>query len=172
MLSFAALVIDRNGSVVATTAAADDILKTGEFIVLRNGRLEGVASYDTQKIDDAFAKFLAGRCSTAQTFVLTGTRGNIASFHISPLRAAEDILGNAVAIIGIEPLNASARALDQLTGAETEVAVALLSGARALEIASQRNVSIETVRSQIKSIYSKFEVRGHVELIAALSRET
>jgi len=168
-VTLAAFLIDRDGRIVTMTAAAERIAETAEFITVRDGRIKGVTLYDTQKIDGAIAEFMysAYREGNTETLLLIGTSGCIANLQISPLKGGED---GAVAIIDIEPLNASAKALDRLTAAEAEVAVALLAGARANEIALQRNVSVETVRSQIKAIYSKFEVRGHVELIAALSR--
>jgi DNA-binding CsgD family transcriptional regulator len=44
-----------------------------------------------------------------------------------------------------------------LSRAESEVALALAGGASALEVASQRNVSLVTVRSQIRAILGKSE---------------
>jgi pimeloyl-ACP methyl ester carboxylesterase/DNA-binding CsgD family transcriptional regulator len=56
----------------------------------------------------------------------------------------------------------------RLTEAETEVAIKLAGGARPAEIANMRNVSLETVRAQIKSIKQKTGVRDIPDLVRLL----
>lgn len=76
----------------------------------------------------------------------------------------------------IEPV-AAARAAELLpevaavlTAAEREVATELLCGRRPTEIAHRRQVSIGTIRSQIKRVYAKLGVPGLVEFIAKARR--
>jgi DNA-binding CsgD family transcriptional regulator len=57
------------------------------------------------------------------------------------------------------------RTVYELTGSEAEVGQLLLSGAHARQISRLRAVSIETVRSQIKRVYSKANVKSHSEFI-------
>lgn len=80
--------------------------------------------------------------------------------------------GPSVAIL-IEPLAQEAgidlAALAQhyrLTRAERRALSGLLEGMRAEDVAQAANLSRETVRSQIKSLYAKLEVSSQVELIA------
>jgi len=56
--------------------------------------------------------------------------------------------------------------LFRLTAAEARVAMALLDGSNAEEIADNLRVGRETVRTQIKAIYSKTGVRRQAEFIA------
>lgn len=155
------------------TTAAEWVLKTGEFVVSRQNRIEGVTQNDTLKIAEAFKNFMMTGYETgySENLVIAGTKGSIANIRFSPLVRSDKANDIGVAVMSIEPLDASALALSRLTAAETKVAVALIAGGRATEIACQRNVSVETVRTQIKSIYAKFDVKGHVELLAALRRE-
>jgi DNA-binding CsgD family transcriptional regulator len=51
-----------------------------------------------------------------------------------------------------------------LTAAETEVAVALAAGSSREAIAATRNVSPETLRAQLKSLYLKTGCRRETEL--------
>lgn len=173
MLAFAAIIVDRNFRIVGMTSAAEYILKTREFLTVRQNRVEGIVHNDTLKIAEAFKRFMTPGHETdrSETVAITGTRGSIAHVRLTPLVPSGGGADIGVALLSIEPLDASALALSRLTAAETEVAVALIAGGRATEIACQRRVSVETVRSQIKSIYAKFDVKGHVELIAALRRE-
>lgn len=59
--------------------------------------------------------------------------------------------------------------LFSLTTAEIEVAVSLRAGLSLTEIAAARRVSIETVRSQIKSILQKTNTRRQGDLILLLT---
>lgn len=58
------------------------------------------------------------------------------------------------------------RLLDRLTNREREVLVALVQGKRASLIADESVVSISTVRSQIRSILAKLNVRSQLEAVA------
>lgn len=57
-----------------------------------------------------------------------------------------------------------------LTAAEAEIAAALADGARAPQIAESRNVSMNTLRAQRRTAYSKLGVADQVDLVHALSR--
>lgn len=56
-------------------------------------------------------------------------------------------------------------ALYGLTSAETKIVHALVLGHSASEIADQRNVTLDTVKSQIKSIYAKTPAGGRADLV-------
>jgi DNA-binding CsgD family transcriptional regulator len=55
-----------------------------------------------------------------------------------------------------------------LTETEAEVAHGLYKALTPQEIARRRGVAVDTVRSQIKSVYSKLGVRRQLELIGRL----
>jgi DNA-binding CsgD family transcriptional regulator len=57
-----------------------------------------------------------------------------------------------------------------LTPAEAEVAIGIASGKRAAEIADDRGVKLETVRTHSKAIFGKTRTRGQAELAALLTR--
>lgn len=57
-----------------------------------------------------------------------------------------------------------------LTRAEAEITLLLLQGAKAAHIAAARDTSIGTVNTQLKNIYAKTDVAGHVELLVKLMR--
>lgn len=60
-------------------------------------------------------------------------------------------------------------AMLDISMAEAHVARALFDGARIPEIAAARRVKIETVRSQLRSLYSKLDVKTQAELIRLLA---
>lgn len=57
-----------------------------------------------------------------------------------------------------------------LSRAEQRVCTLLLTGARAREIAQALNLSVSTVRSQLRSIYAKTGASGQVELITRIGK--
>jgi DNA-binding NarL/FixJ family response regulator len=62
------------------------------------------------------------------------------------------------------------RAMFDLTECELIIAEGLVSGRRITEIANQRGVSIETVRSQTKRMFERLNVSSQAEAAARLSR--
>lgn len=65
-----------------------------------------------------------------------------------------------------------AREVYGLTQTESEIANAMFTGMSPKEIAGSRQISLETVRSHIKSLLQKSESNRQVELIVKLSRLT
>jgi len=70
------------------------------------------------------------------------------------------------AALGPSPQNLIA--LYGLTRAEAEVTLLLAEGLRAPQIATHRETSIGTVNTQLKHIYAKAGVDGHVGLMVKL----
>jgi DNA-binding CsgD family transcriptional regulator len=67
-----------------------------------------------------------------------------------------------------DPLTAAARQF-RLTSAEQEVAKLLAAANPAREIAAARGTSVETARTQIKTIYAKLGVANHAAFVAAIA---
>ncbi len=63
-------------------------------------------------------------------------------------------------------------ALFDLTPAEARLAIALMAGKDLSEIASERRLSVQTVRSQLRSLFGKTGTRRQAELVAVLIRAT
>jgi len=153
------------------TTAAEHMMRAGDLLNLKNGRIEGTTKPESRKIHEAIASHLLSSEVPAhsKSFTLRGNHGSFATVRITSLRGGRCKCGNMlVGFLFIEQHIASSKSLDRLTAKEAEVAAALLTGARAPEIARQRRVSKETVRSQIKAVYRKFGVKGQVAFISAL----
>lgn len=58
----------------------------------------------------------------------------------------------------------------ELTGAESEVAIGILSGKTLAEIATARGVKVGTVRAHSKAVFSKTHTRGQADLTGVLTR--
>lgn len=97
--------------------------------------------------------------------------------HVIPVaRNARDIFPGVDAIIALVPINFPSLPLKpvlqnlyDITQAEAKVAEGLLSGLSAKELAASGGVSIETIRTHMKSLFAKTGVRRQAEFIARLS---
>lgn len=94
---------------------------------------------------------------------------------ISPLRLNTAVGLNAGALVfGFDPeatsemSAATVRKLFELTDAEAALAVALCSGRTLDEIATQRNVTLHTIKSQLKTLFAKTGTSRQAELVAKL----
>jgi DNA-binding NarL/FixJ family response regulator len=70
------------------------------------------------------------------------------------------------------PANADIPQLGQLTSREWAVLTRLLDGQRAADIAADLVVSQSTVRNHLSSIYAKLRVKGQVDLVRTMRRDT
>ncbi|WP_290522517.1 LuxR C-terminal-related transcriptional regulator [Alcanivorax sp.] len=96
---------------------------------------------------------------------------------VSPLATEQNIVPQqpgSVALYLSDPdsaLNLPASAIQSLYGMtpkEAHVAIALTNGLNPSQISEQNNVSVDTVRSQLKSIYSKMGVNKQQDVIRVL----
>jgi DNA-binding CsgD family transcriptional regulator len=90
---------------------------------------------------------------------------------------ARALLGDAALIVIIldseecpQPPIAVLKQLFQLSKSEAEVARRLMCGESLQEIAEASHVTVETVRTQLKSVFSKTGTNRQVELVALLTR--
>lgn len=94
--------------------------------------------------------------------------------HILAVRLDENEANPLLALYIADPelsFNLPPEALQNLYGmtpAEANVAIALANGASAQQISERHQVSIETVRSQLKSIYSKMNVNRQQDVVRLL----
>src|SRR5580704_16918637 len=96
--------------------------------------------------------------------------------HVLPIRgAAHDIFSRAEALVIVTPLVPSKTVstdilsgLFDLTPAEARLAGGLVEGKTLSEIAAQRGVALETLKSQLKTVFAKTGSRRQAELIGLL----
>jgi DNA-binding CsgD family transcriptional regulator len=169
----------------ALTPVAASAIATGRMRLM-NGRLSAPRHFDTTEMDAAIAAATsrdpASAEPTAQTIVNRNPREpalvqvvdvialphqpSLLSFEpraIVVLRGAEQNRDELEAIL--------VRAFG-LTPAEAQVAARLALGEPRERIAEERGASLQTVRSQIKSIFAKLNVTRERELVSLLARLT
>lgn len=175
-LGVAAFVLDGIGRVRALTPAAETAVVEGP-LRLAQGRLGAVRAEDARRLADAIDGALAGEA--LRTLVLRGvvftdvelvevaalpTRPYAFGFQPRVLVAMRSAARRDIALPGI------LSAAYGLTPSEAEIAVALADGETRELIAARRATSIQTLRSQIKRIFAKLDVRRESQLAARLQR--
>jgi len=147
-------------------AAARHMLTNGGRLVLRNGTVRPREPARAQQ----FSQFIQSSDARLSVYCLTDQEDH----HL--VLAARRLPG--AALIGLTAYDADETFeyhwadLSQafgLTGAEREIAQALGGGLTAEGIASRFRVSVKTVRTHIRHVYSKLEVSSREELFHKLA---
>lgn len=169
-LSVLAVVLDGFGRIVGLTPAAELHTRAGDVLRLRNGSLLTLRTEYQSRLD-AMVRCAVGNLRNegkSAVLHLPGRCSRGATLRAWPLPRENDIGFGAAAMVLIEPRATIESALDRagLTKSERAVIHALFAGCRIDHIARQRDVSIQTVRSQIKSIYAKMGIHTRAGLMA------
>ncbi|WP_044560353.1 helix-turn-helix transcriptional regulator [Azospirillum sp. B4] len=182
-VDLAAFVCEAGGRVGAMTAAAEALLSGGP-LRLTNGRLSATLAVEARELEEAMAAAMAGRDMPDRPLLRTvalGRAGAAAGVRLADVIALprrDHAFGfQPAALVVIRGADrdtpAFARMLTQvfgLTPAEADIAIALAEGQTRDIIAERRGATVETVRGQIKSVFSKLDVRRELQLAARLGR--
>lgn len=176
-VSAAAFVLDFSGRVGAMTPAAEALVSGPKArLRLAGRRLQARSAQD----EAALAHFLVEALEGGGPAPLVALRGDGAPLVLEAAAAppVEYGLGFAPKVIivarsgaGLAPGDGELlRVAFALTPAECAIAVGLQRGLAPDDIAADRGVSIETVRSQIRGLMTKTDTRRQSELVALLGR--
>jgi DNA-binding CsgD family transcriptional regulator len=179
---FGIILCDEYSSVTWNNVAAGDIFRLQDGLTVRRGRLRTNSAFIDQELD----KILSGaiRTSTGHGFdfggfVSIGRPSGRRPYQltVSPI-CTTGKWGEAVfaVIYVLDPDNPPPIAAYTfkkflgVTSAEAKVCQALVTGMTIQEIADSFDVSINTVRTQVKSIFRKCDVQTQGQLMILLSR--
>lgn len=174
-----AILIDGFGRVCGLTPAADRLITASNRLSIHDHRLASMTRQGSALLDRALAGIL-GESAPPQgiDIALPPTELDrlplLMNFKsLEPLAGSLGIQPRAILVInggllsGDEPVLRLREAFD-LTDAEAHVALALSKGRARIEIAIERGVSIDTLRSQIKSVFRKMGVGRESELVSLI----
>lgn len=179
----AAFICDAAGRVRAMTPAGEATL-AGGALRLRNGRLSAVREDEARALDAALDGALhsrdRARAPVTRTLVLRPEDDPLAPvlLDLMSLPAREHALGFQPCVLatlrGVSRRDVAfsqhLRTAFGLTQSEADIALQMADGDSRETIAAGRGASIETVRSQVKSLFAKLGVRRTGELTAKLNR--
>ncbi|WP_045226179.1 helix-turn-helix transcriptional regulator [Methyloterricola oryzae] len=179
-LSLPLLIVDPQGRLVHMNGEAERLLAGKTLgLAVKGGRLQALNVADKDKL----ARLLmaaSGRPALSGGMMLTPSAGS-ARWHafVSPLPAASARVGERQSPLALIMLIQTDRPparlkmmgeIYKLSPAELRLAEALVAGKTIEEHAESAQISINTVKTQLRSLFSKTGTKRQGELIALLSR--
>jgi DNA-binding CsgD family transcriptional regulator len=161
------VLLDRAGSVIDASTLGQRALGCSPGMLVRNGRL----AFADPAIDERFVRWL-GRGDGAAAYAITVRSNDAAPCHVvvsavDEIGARRDVAFIAIIYCPQETREIGLDVLTQLYGltrAQADVARALYAGYTVDQTAKQLELSRNTVRTHLKQIFSKCEVRSQAEL--------
>jgi DNA-binding CsgD family transcriptional regulator len=169
------LVVDQSGAIHYWNRAARDLVECIRGLTIRGGRLASTPASGGERLLRCLRD-----CIFRRQRGFLGFRAkrpiNVALVPLGESAHADPKIRSLAAIILTEP-NRSAvpsgqqlRALYALTAAETRLAICICERRPLGEVASSFGVSINTLRSQLRSILAKTDARSQADLIRLCSK--
>jgi DNA-binding CsgD family transcriptional regulator len=176
-LAIAAFVCDGLGRVRALTAEAEAVLQRG-ILQVRRERLTAAGS-GAAALDAAIAQARSGLQTpggTARTSVVLRREDALEVLDIVALPSPPEAFGVEPRLLvvarGAGRRDDVSQAMIQtafgLTPAESAIALQVAEGESTEDIAADRNITVGTLRSHIKSVFCKIGVNRRAELVARL----
>ncbi len=166
LLPTAALAINRQGVIAHANAAAKAVFSISAG---QNVKQLPFDALQTSEMAQAVLEIVSGKIDERYIRCVRNETGRLVVFRLSLMEPAKYGTGLLLAVstelVWPETLTDTIRDAFQLTTAEIEVVRALVEGWSVNEIAAARSRSVETVRTQVRSILSKTETRTQSELI-------
>jgi DNA-binding CsgD family transcriptional regulator/PAS domain-containing protein len=178
---YAFLLADGEGRVLYSNAAAREIVAARDGLAIENGRLVTLSQHRDAAFGKALAQTAAGQGPSLRRLEIP--RPSRRKSYRAILMPIDDLrsipLGVAIPAVSILLIDADSfstpdpevlRELFSFTPAEARVSAKLLLGQNAEEIAGESKVSVETVRTHIKRIFSKTATSRQSELVSLILR--
>lgn len=169
-----------SGEILSRNTHAEQILAAKDGLAINQyNHLAFLSGTASDQLNDAIKKCsqtAQGQQSVSEKSILIRRKSGKLPYliEVSPLRDGDDELNDKLSgalILIIDPespikLNAQPlKILFGLTQAETGIVDLLFQGCCEDEIAERRNVTLNTIKNQRKTIYSKFDVSSRAQLI-------
>jgi DNA-binding CsgD family transcriptional regulator len=183
MLSIPAFVCDQAGRVRRLSPSAESLVASNRGLELKLGKLGAQRAVESAALTtaiEAAGKDRRVSASANHVVIVHGPDGtqplvlDVIPLPSRTLLATFDarvlVLARGIGFNGDRRRSTLLQTVYGMTAAETEIALQLAQGKSPEAIANQRNVSIGTVRAQIKALLAKAGVSRQVELVARLNQ--
>ena len=178
LLATGMALVDRDGRLLMANRSASRLLDGGDGLGLRNGRVTAARREQAEHLRDLIYNICVSEAGSKEegAGVMTIERAEGVrplSIKVAPVELNADDSGSRVAAIFIRDLEIRQSVppevvakLFGLTFAEARVVVELVKGKRPQEVADDVGVSLNTVRNQLKQIFSKTNTGRQSELVS------
>jgi DNA-binding CsgD family transcriptional regulator len=172
------LFTDADSRIVETNQVAERVLRLGDGLMMRNGRICARRSFETAKLAELIVGATSQNGSSPSAgCLLIGRDGGRPSYvvRVAPVTAGltRYDLPMAMILISVPDENrVSERELAELYGlspAESRLAVAVAFGKRLNELTGEFGLQITTLRTQLSSVLKKCEVERQSDLVRLIS---
>lgn len=173
--------IDASFRIVQVNSAGEEILRQRDGLMCLGGRLLAVSRMDHSRLQAALARAIGAEPRSGSDLAIarpSGLRAWLVS--LAPLGARfHGLFSVSSARVFLHVVDPETRPRSEeerlqafycLTRAETRLAVDLLRDLSLANIAELRGLSLETIRSQLKSVFAKTQTNRQSELSALLAR--
>jgi DNA-binding CsgD family transcriptional regulator len=172
------ILIDARGKVLYANRTASNVAaKTAAIRLSANGSIAGLTSAASEKLHRLIQQSVltgTGRgLAPGGSLRLPGAQGKQLHVFVAPLPAQLTPFGRGAAaaifcsdpdVAGVE-LSAALQTIYQMTPAEAALTAALCEGASLAQYAEQRSVTMNTLRTQLKSAAGKAGAKRQVDLV-------
>jgi DNA-binding CsgD family transcriptional regulator len=166
----AALLVDSGRRITYANRAGEALLRQGELLVVERGRLGAARQPSHTTLVAAIAAACDPSASCAGAVRLERRDGRTSVTTVTPFKLPHR-KGQALLLThddgtGTHQLALQLRRLFGLTRSEAQIAVRIGDGLAIAEIAAERRVAADTIRSQVKSLMAKLGCRRQSEVVA------
>jgi DNA-binding CsgD family transcriptional regulator len=182
MIQLGVVMISPKGKVLSMNRSANRNVSAANGLRIRAGKLCAVKDRESEHlrvlIEGAVTTIVGDGHSAGGTMLVSRPVGRPMSLTVAPLRAKAWPEEPAAVIFIADPdertelPNDLLRRCYGLTIAESRLAIILVEGRSLKEAAAQTRVSVQTIRTQLKSVFAKTGVKRQGELIQLLLRSS
>ncbi|MGH7744487.1 MAG: helix-turn-helix transcriptional regulator, partial [Candidatus Dormibacteria bacterium] len=179
MLGAAVIVATETAQLLQANAAGELLLRTGQGLLFRNGRIIGATAGDTARLHkllrDTVRLSRGHAASSGFTVKLARLGSRPLLVYACPVPGSLELSGAGAALLFIsDPEQSVVQRLDMLrafyglTTAQVRLLYALLEGDRIKTYALKHGLSVNTVKSHLKQIFAKTGYGRQTDLVRGL----
>ena len=170
----AAIVVNGEHRVMAANEKGDAVLRSGDFLRVRNGQIRPALDNDRAPYEQAVALASAPGGRQASECLLRSIDGRAVIASLMPLSTP---LSRPAVLMTLDeqreqrPRDMIVSLLQSrygLSRSEADIALRLADGQTIRDISDERRSTIATVRTQVKQIFSKMHARRQADVIRAV----
>jgi DNA-binding CsgD family transcriptional regulator len=171
------VLIDAAGRVIDANTLAARVLRAGDGIVLRFGRLAFANAAHDERLSQMYSQHCATASGQVKSIAAHLRRPDGTSYRVVVSAVPPDLDRRDVAFVALiyAPTErdisiAVLRELYGLTPAQAQVARNLFAGRSVEETAAALDLSLNTVRTHLKQVFTRCEVQSQAELLHLLAQ--